>query len=781
MQIIKGKWKIPHAARKPFVFFLVFLFLSIQFRFLFSDQVPDSVSLQNQYLIAQDYRVLFKNFLSSGYDRSLQGGSPTFYFQAPFFFFLVSFLHTFILFFFPFGVSFNLGILLILFLFSYAFLKLGFLFLTETSLRPGNALVTMTGLMFYFLYPGDRIVGAGIVGVFQNSISFVVGLAFALLAIYYLEKFRYTGKLSSFFKNLITGSLVFYAHYEMSLFYVITLGLYFLFYKDEFTIFEILLIFLFPLLCASPILWNYFAYVSFQQNPPVSFPINGLLSLFGEEFSNTSPEKFVDIIKRILIDQYWIHLLFPILFVIGIRLLFIRKLLPPISRFLIFGTLFFYWMATDSSLSLIFPWLHVKWYTALNVSLVFLTFSALVTARFFLKNLPPGKWKLWTGLILFVLGLYRFIITIPGPSTGIESLSINPSPVWRQKDEWIRVFEKTSYGALIASEEMTEEYGSRDSRWVSVLIRQAVRRNITLQNRFEHSFFSSAEEIIRLFPRQGFKPSLRNEEKRGNFHSIRTEEKLSELFLNLLSERGVSYVLLRSDALNRIAAVSPQWFSMVYKKGKWTLWKLNSSRPFMELLSQKPIALLTEGDSLQKKSELRLENLPESILDFKFQWNVSLVPLSKEEFESNEIFFSGAYEVSQLRSYFQKRVEEGTDKKNEGKPDTKREKNESVFLSSEIDPLVWNDSEIKWELSKETESDVCFPILIRSGFFPIWKLVSGEKVYRTLEGQFYFCSAEKQNQFVFYDIRTYLITFIQFLLPLLFFGATFLTHRKISN
>ncbi|EMF99031.1 hypothetical protein LEP1GSC137_4058 [Leptospira borgpetersenii str. Noumea 25] len=102
-------------------------------------------------------------------------------------------------------------------------------------------------------------------------------------------------------------------------------------------------------------------------------------------------------------------------------------------------------------------------------------------------------------------------------------------------------------------------------------------------------------------------------------------------------------------------------------------------------------------------------------------------------------------------------------------------------MSSEVDPLVWNDSEIKWELSKETESDVCFPILIRSGFFPIWKLVSGEKVYRTLEGQFYFCSMEKQNKFVFYDIRTYLITLIQFLLPLSFLGATFLTYRKISN
>ncbi|OCC28813.1 putative membrane protein [Leptospira interrogans serovar Canicola] len=210
-------------------FFLVFLFLSVQFRFLFSDQVPDFVSLQNQYLIAQDYQILFKNFLSSGYDRSLQGGSPIFYFQAPFFFFLVSFLHTFILFFLPFGVSFNLGILLGLFLFSYAFLKLGFLFLTETNLSPGNTLLTITGLMFYFLYPGDRVVGAGIVGVFQNSISFSVGLAIALLSIYYLEKFRYTGKVSSFFKNLIAGTLVFYTHYETSLFYLIALGIYFLF------------------------------------------------------------------------------------------------------------------------------------------------------------------------------------------------------------------------------------------------------------------------------------------------------------------------------------------------------------------------------------------------------------------------------------------------------------------------------------------------------------------------------------------------------------------------
>ncbi|EMP07721.1 hypothetical protein [Leptospira interrogans] len=101
MQIIQRKWKIPHAARKPLVFFLVFLFLSVQFRFLFSDQVPDSVSLQNQYLIAQDYQILFKNFLSSGYDRFLQGGSPIFYFQAPFFFFWFLFFTRLFYFFFP--------------------------------------------------------------------------------------------------------------------------------------------------------------------------------------------------------------------------------------------------------------------------------------------------------------------------------------------------------------------------------------------------------------------------------------------------------------------------------------------------------------------------------------------------------------------------------------------------------------------------------------------------------------------------------------------------------
>ncbi|EKO50140.1 hypothetical protein [Leptospira kirschneri] len=763
MQIIQRKWKIPHAARKPLVFFLVFLFLSVQFRFLFSDQIPDSVSLQNQYLIAQDYQILFKNFLSSGYDRSLQGGSPTFYFQAPFFFFLVSFLHTFILFFLPLEVSFNLGILLGLFLFSYAFLKLGFLFLTETNLSPGNTLLTMTGLMFYFLYPGDRVVGAGIVGVFQNSISFSVGLAIALLAIYYLEKFRYTGKVSSFFKNLITGTLVFYTHYETSLFYLIALGIYFLFYKDEFENLEILLIFLFPLFFAFPILWNYFAYVSFQQNPPVSFPINGLLSLLGEEFSNSvaRPEKVLDLIKQILMDQYWIHLLFPILFVIGIRLLFIRKLLPPISRFLIFGALFFYWMATDSSLSMIFPWLHAKWHTALNVSLVFLTLSSLVTARFFLKNLPPGKWKLWGGLVLFILGLYRFIVTIPGPATGIETFTENPSAIWEQKKEWTHVFEKTSYGALIASEEILEE---KDSRWASVLIRQSVRRNIVLRNRFEKSFPSSIEEIFRLFPEQGTKPFLNKEEKQIN--PAPEKEKLSELFFKLLSERGVSYVLLGSDSLNQLAIVSPKFFSKIDQKGKWILWKLNSSRSFMELLPKKPIAILKEDFSFQK---FKLK----SALDLKFEQNLTLIPVSKEEFKSDENSFSDFCEVS---SCFKEKIKEKENFQNKT-----RTKTELVDLPTEIWPVTWSDSEIKWEIPKEKQSEACFPILVRSGFFPLWKLVSGEKVYRTLEDQFYFCSKERKNEFIFYDIRTYLITFVQLLLPLAFFGATFLTRRKISN
>ncbi|WP_061245798.1 hypothetical protein [Leptospira noguchii] len=761
MQIIQRKWKIPHAARKPLVFFLVFLFLSVQFRFLFSDQVPDSVSLQNQYLIAQEYQVLFKNFLSSGYDRSLQGGSPTFYFQAPFFFFLISFLHTFILFFLPFGVSFNLGILLGLFLFSYAFLKLGFLFLTETNLSPGNTLLTITGLMFYFLYPGDRVVGAGIVGVFQNSISFSVGLAISLLAIYYLEKFRYTGKVSSFFKNLIAGTLVFYTHYETSLFYLIALGIYFLFYKDEFEILEILLIFLFPLFFAFPILWNYYAYLSFQQNPPVSFPINGLLSLLGEEFSNSvaKPENILDLLKQILIDQYWIHLLFPILFVTGIRLLFIRKLLPSISRFLIFGALFFYWMATDSSLSMIFPWLHAKWYTALNVSLVFLTLSSLVTARFFLKNLPPGKWKLWGGLILFILGLYRFIVTIPGPATGIETFTENPSMVWKQKEEWIRVFEETSYGALIASEEILEE---KDSRWASVLIRQSVRRNITLKNRSEKSFPSSIEEIVGLFPEQGTKSFLNKGEKQIHPHPVFEKEKLSESFSKLLSERGVSYVLLGSDSLNQLAIVSPRFFSKITQKGKWILWKLNVSRSFMELLPKKPIAILTEDFSLQK---FKLE----SNLGLKFKQNFFVVPVSKEEYKSDENSFLDFCEVS---SCF---------KEKESFQTKTGAKSELVDLPTEIQPVTWSNFEIKWEVPKEKQSEVCFPILVHSGFFPLWKLVSGEKVYRTLDDQFYFCSKERKNEFIFYDIRTYLITFVQFLLPLAFLGTTFLTRRKISN
>ncbi|EMO76726.1 hypothetical protein LEP1GSC127_2773 [Leptospira kirschneri str. 200801925] len=453
--------------------------------------------------------------------------------------------------------------------------------------------------------------------------------------------------------------------------------------------------------------------------------------------------------------------MFPILFVIGIRLLFIRKLLPPISRFLIFGALFFYWMATDSSLSMIFPWLHAKWHTALNVSLVFLTLSSLVTARFFLKNLPPGKWKLWGGLVLFILGLYRFIVTIPGPATGIETFTENPSAIWEQKKEWTHVFEKTSYGALIASEEILEE---KDSRWASVLIRQSVRRNIVLRNRFEKSFPSSIEEIFRLFPEQGTKPFLNKEEKQIN--PAPEKEKLSELFFKLLSERGVSYVLLGSDSLNQLAIVSPKFFSKIDQKGKWILWKLNSSRSFMELLPKKPIAILKEDFSFQK---FKLK----SALDLKFEQNLTLIPVSKEEFKSDENSFSDFCEVS---SCFKEKIKEKENFQNKT-----RTKTELVDLPTEIWPVTWSDSEIKWEIPKEKQSEACFPILVRSGFFPLWKLVSGEKVYRTLEDQFYFCSKERKNEFIFYDIRTYLITFVQLLLPLAFFGATFLTRRKISN
>ncbi|MBM9500162.1 hypothetical protein JWG44_07860 [Leptospira sp. 201903071] len=784
MQIIPGKWKIPHAARKPLVFFLVLLFLSIQFRFLFSDSVPDSVSLQNQYLIAQDYQILFKNFLSSGYDRSLHGGSPTFYFQSPFFFFLVSFLHTFFLFFLPFSVAFNLGILLTLFLFSYAFLKLGFLFLTETNLSPGNALLAMTGLMFYFLYPGDRVVGAGVVGVFQNSISSVLGLGFAILAIYYLEKFRYTGKVSSFAKNLITGSLVFYTHYEMSLFYVVSLGIYFLFYKDEFEFLEILFIFLLPILVALPVLWNYFAFVQFQQNPPVSYPVNGLLSLLGEEFSSSvaNPERFFEVFKQILIDQYWIHLLFPILFVIGIRLLFIRKLLPPISRFLIFGTLLFYWMATDSSLSLIFPWLHVKWYTALNVSLVFLTFAALVTARFFLKNLAPGRWKLWTGLILFILGMVRFIVTIPGPSTGIEALSKTPSAIWSQKEEWIGILKETPYSSLIASEEITGGVNSLDSRWASVFVRQSVRRNIVLQNRFENSLPSSPEEIIQLFPSQGPKSSLVTYGKRSNLRPVQERDKLSDLFLSLLQERGVTHLLLKSEALNQFASNLPDSFAQIAKRGDWILWKLNVTKPPLELLSAKPWALLIDDAGQERRTSIRSEDLSEFALHSLYTLSISLVPITTEEYKKNEKSFSGAFPFSGLKSELQKLVsiqeEENSKKKPKGKTDLEKERKRT---GTEIHPFLWDDSRIVWELPLIQSENVCSPVLIRSGFFPLWKSETGETSYRTLEGQFYLCSKQKENRFVFYDIRSYLITFFQFLLPLLFFGATFLNRRKLSN
>ncbi|TGK31032.1 hypothetical protein EHQ12_03020 [Leptospira gomenensis] len=794
MQIFRRKWKIPHAARKPLVFFLVFLFLTIEFRFLISDRVPDSVSLQNQFLIAQDYQILFRNFLSSGYDRFLQGGSPTFYFQSPFFFFLVSFFHTFLLFFLPLEVSFNFGILLTLFLFSYAFLKLGFYILTETNLSPGNALLVLTGLLFYLLYPGDRTVGAGIVGVFQNSVSFCLGLGFSILALYYLEKFRHTGKLSSFAKNLTAGALVFYSHYEMSLFYVISLGVYFLFYKDEFSIPEILLIFFLPFVFAFPILWNYFAYIPFLQNPPVSFPVNGLLSLLGEEFSDSisKPETFFHAMKAVFWEQYWIHLLFPVLFVVGIRLLFIRKLLPPISRFLIFGTLLFYWTATDSSLAMIFPWLHVKWYTALNVSLVFLTLSALVTARFFLKNLPSGKWKLIAGLILFLLGTFRFIVAIPGAPSGMENISKNPSEVWKDREEWSRIFSKTADGALFASEEVSGN-SDGDFRWMSVLIRKSYHRNIILQNRYEFSLPATPEEIVNLFPSQGPKRNTQKKKTAGT-HPVYEKEKLARLFYRLLRDRGVSYAVLRSESLHRLAAAAPEFFEEREKRGEWIVWKLKLERPIVEVLSEKPAALLF--DDVSEKGAPSAEDLSEFLLTSDSgRSTIHPVPVTAQEYEADKGSFSGAFTVNEWNAFYAERtrIEEAQRSKSiisskKNAPPKASSVSETIGDGT-VYPYLWDNSRIVWSSPSSGKnvsetvgsSEVCSPTVIRSGFFPLWKSAAGETIHRTLEGQSYFCSKSSENTFVFYDIRSYFVTLIQLLLPILFFGATFLNRRKLQN
>ncbi|PKA04745.1 hypothetical protein [Leptospira ellisii] len=216
------------------------------------------------------------------------------------------------------------------------------------------------------------------------------------------------------------------------------------------------------------------------------------------------------------------------------------------------------------------------------------------------------------------------------------------------------------------------------------------------------------------------------------------------------------------------------------------------TRPAVEVLSQKPAALLPSAGS--EAGRVSMEELSEFLLvtdmeDAILQNTINPIPVTREEYEADRDSFSGAVTIEERGSIFFREEEE----KKKG-PKSKvfaavkafdlsdRKENRTIY------PYLWDNSRIVWSsplpAEKVSETDggkVCSPTVIRSGFFPLWKSVFGETVHRTLEGQSYFCSRSRDNTFVFYDIRSYFVTLIQFLLPMLFLGATFLNRRKSQN
>ncbi len=158
----------------PWILLLMALFFLFKFSFYLTGEVLTGWDTIGHHHLAQVYAGLFSQFRSSGVDPGWFQGFPAFYFYAPFFYFLVSNLSLLL----PFAsvtLSFNLGILFVIFFFSISFYRFALSRLRESTDDTTARLLSLTALLFYLNYQGEGIQGASLVGVLGGTFISTMG------------------------------------------------------------------------------------------------------------------------------------------------------------------------------------------------------------------------------------------------------------------------------------------------------------------------------------------------------------------------------------------------------------------------------------------------------------------------------------------------------------------------------------------------------------------------------------------------------------------------------
>lgn len=823
MPVFQKKWRLAPAWRRPLLLLASFLVLIIKFRFLLSTDTLSGWSLHAQTHLAEIYDSLLSGGQSLGYDTRWFSGMPVFYYEPPFFYFTVAVLHKSIFFWLPLSFSFNIGILLSILLFTYAFVKFSLLLLSETNHRANTVMLAMSGLLFFLLCAGEEPFGLSLVGLFSGSVPGFFGLAWSLLGFYYLEKYRTTGKLSSLAKYLVVSACVYYSDFPSALFYIVSLFIYFLFLGEELGKRAFSLVLFVPLLLAAPVWWNFLNYSSYRAE---TFPMEstpGLISILGSGALKPIWEGsgLLAFLWNFLLGLHWIQAVFPILFLLGIRSILKRKIFPPASRFVFFASLIFYWIGVDTSLSKFFPGIGFPWYRALDLSLLFLTLSGLETAVHLLKNKTSAWITQYSVFALLFFALIRFFLWHPELEWKEHStfLKDNLSSLEMQEVE-------ASLSELPKDSKIFPEIDSR-KKWgdspftLGLLIRRAGHRNL-LGMEADASLSSLALQpyLARYLPWTAWKKDLRYEDE------LSLEDTGRGLH-RFLQSTGTSYIIGSTEKLFRILKSNPSRFELlkgwVNREGLQTsetdeipnrlhekdlenrafifLFKVKEPASDLAVLKEKPWAVadykeLSGGKTLRPKRFLY--NVNESILHEGLDNGLVLARLGKREIEASgpklDGWFQGivvwnlpadktSWKEELQAAYGPLRFLDRDEFLSGFFPLRDKMKADDTFALSEIpilprvfsDEAVVSDGEIPKSDSETRQESSCK--ILRRSFFPKWEDKNGGILFQTQRNEILICSESKGVDLNFAKGNSIYLTILLFLLPIFFILASLIKGR----
>ncbi|MCE9600001.1 MAG: hypothetical protein K8S54_18720 [Spirochaetia bacterium] len=465
---------------------LIGLALAVKLSFYFSSEPLTGWDTPGQLHMARTYNEFFSTFDSIGYDHNWFLGFPAFYFYPPFLYFCIAQIRLLTGSFLPFEFAFNVGMFFTLIFFCFAYLKLSLLLLTsepkpETDSESARGrfaamILAALGLVWYLSYPGDGLQGTALVGFLGGTVVGTFAHGLILMALYFLETFRRNRSYARAIQFMITAGLVAYTHALSTVFFTITLILYFFILRKSFSARTILVLSGVPLLLAAPIFLLFARYSAYSSGVSIVTYYPPVLSILGTDFYERISEGG-GLLRQILAGFKWLNLVVILLFVFQIGRAIAGKIQISLERVLLSASLLLLWIATDTSLAFIFPTPGVHWYRAFDLAWGIGTMVAIAgVARTSDKSNAVLRVRLdFLLLALFTISFGRFLFWDPVSHEKYESMRLYGHT---QSTQQLEVFlQSLPQGTVILPEKIRGRKLFGSPHFFDYLIRKYGHRN----------------------------------------------------------------------------------------------------------------------------------------------------------------------------------------------------------------------------------------------------------------------------------------------------------------